>query len=1602
MSNKANFKINASLATDRGFEATSAQVMTIQLEDATDVHSVRFELYDAAVEDSPLATYNAPDLTFAGGVRSVTLSPASGSTTITMVTNGAETHSWKLRSTAVTSEGEYIYERIIALKNGKPRKPPPGESTEWTERGWADAWAELVDYVTGVVGGSGGYATIQDEGISLTQRSTINFTGAGVSVTDAGGITVVTIGGGGTGLPVATAAGQTIVWNGAAYVAGALDLADADAVTGLLPHAKVADLAGLSVLGRAGNTSGVMAAITGADGQALRVSGTTLGFGTLATASYTNSSVTLAKLADMATDSLLGRDTAGTGVPEVISLNATLSMTGTGSLQRAALTGDITAAAGSNVTAITAGVIIDADINTAAAIAVTKLAIGSSLQVLRTNVGATAAEWATVSTLSAGSAAGQTLIWNGSIWGAGALDLADADARTGLLPFANIANGSARSVFGRAANTAGVMAPIVGGGAGTVLYDDGATLSFIALGLATLPTIATDSLLGRDTAGTGAVEVIALNATLSMTGAGALQRAALTGDVTAAAGSNATTIANDAVTTVKILNSNVTYAKLQNVSAASRVLGRGSALGAGAVEELSLAGGLSMSGTTITIADGAITYPKLADGAALSVFGRSVNTAGPMSSISGADGQALRVSGTTLGFGALATAAYTDGSVTLAKLPNGAAASVLGRSGATVGVYADIASTADGQVLRRAAGVVGWGAVDLADLDGVTGLLAFANIANGSARSVLGRAANTAGVMAPIAGGGAGTVLYDNGTTISFQALTVGNIANVSTGVILGRYTAGTGPVEQVTLNSTLEFSAGSLQRAALTGDVTAAAGSNVTAIAAGVIVDADVNAAAAIAHTKLANGSARSVLGRAVNTVGALASIAGAGAGTVLVDNGTTLSFTTIGTTSIGDGTVTVAKLADLAGLSVLGRSASTTGDPAAITATATGQVLRYAGTTLAFGALDLADPDAVTGLLPFANIANGSARSVFGRAANTAGVMAAIAGAGAGTVLIDNGTTLAFGTLALSSLPTMATDSLLGRDTAGIGAVEVIALNATLSMTGTGQLQRAALTGDVTAAAGSNTTAIAAGVIVDADVNVAAAIAGTKIDPDFGGQNIISTGSLAIDGITNFGASANGLDPATAGILRLPNGTSEGIQFRNADNSANILGLLVDGSNQVILGDASGVSHILSPASGGNHVLGVGGASALTLASTFLELGPTVLRLRFSNALTAGAVIQIEATTTAGLTSQSLEIAGQDNGAVGGADTIAGAVVVRGGNSSDGTGGGLDLRSGTGTTTAGTFQARIGSTVFLEYPGNVVPATTGILRAHHNATVIAGRDSTNANNRNGVRWGVITNSWMFGDAAVTTYLTGATTSISGTTINLAADTINVSTNSSTSVQIAGSAIGVNELSGRQIVSLFRGAPLTTTEMPANTGERVLFWGETTGVFTSGMPVDGGILAVGSSTGLQWKGKNGVETTLALNGEGTNTTKRRFIDWKSPPQYTVSSSGTAFTAAYFDVNNINGQTLTDAILQVRARLIHASPPTYHSVVERTEIIRITGGVVSSSTLFPHVETSGDGGSLVVSIEHSGTTVQLRLTQNSTPTPTTTTWAFFEVTGFEL
>ena len=118
---------------------------------------------------------------------------------------------------------------------------------------------------------------------------------------------------------------------------------------------------------------------------------------------------------------------------------------------------------------------------------------------------------------------------------------------------------------------------------------------------------------------------------------------------------------------------------------------------------------------------------------------------------------------------------------------------------------------------------------------------------------------------------------------------------------------------------------------------------------------------------------------------------------------------------------------------LSVVGRSENSTGDVANISAGTNHQVLRRSGTTLGFGAIDLSQTAATTGLLPYNRFSNGTALSVVGRAANSTGVQASIAAGTDHQVLRRSGTALGFGAIALDQ--SAAVTGALGATNGGTG---------------------------------------------------------------------------------------------------------------------------------------------------------------------------------------------------------------------------------------------------------------------------------------------------------------------------------------------------------------------------------------------------------------------------------------------------------------------------------------------------------------------------------------------------------------------------------------
>lgn len=148
--------------------------------------------------------------------------------------------------------------------------------------------------------------------------------------------------------------------------------------------------------------------------------------------------------------------------------------------------------------------------------------------------------------------------------------------------------------------------------------------------------------------------------------------------------------------------------------------------------------------------------------------------------------------------------------------------------------------------------------------------------------------------------------------------------------------------------------------------------------------------------------------------------SIAATNNGTVTqVATGTGLTggpITGSGTVSVATNGITDALFRQSSGLSVVGRSADSTGNVADVTAATDNQVLRRSGTSIGFGAINLGSTDAVTGDLPFSNLAQGSALSVLGVTGNSTADNASIAAGSDHQVLRRSGTSVAFGAVALN----------------------------------------------------------------------------------------------------------------------------------------------------------------------------------------------------------------------------------------------------------------------------------------------------------------------------------------------------------------------------------------------------------------------------------------------------------------------------------------------------------------------------------------------------------------------------------------------------------
>jgi hypothetical protein len=216
-----------------------------------------------------------------------------------------------------------------------------------------------------------------------------------------------------------------------------------------------------------------------------------------------------------------------------------------------------------------------------------------------------------------------------------------------------------------------------------------------------------------------------------------------------------------------------------------------------------------------------------------------------------------------------------------------------------------------------------------------------------------------------------------------------------------------------------------------------------------------------------------------------------------------------------------------------------------------------------------------------------------------------------------------------------------------------------------------------------------------------------------------------------------------------------------------------------------------------------------------------------------------------------------------------------------------------------------------------------------------------------------------------------------------------------------SGTLLSGRDLDGttRRVLGLFR--DVTSTQLPANTGDSVLYWGDAAVMPTTGFPVDGGVIGSDTNQGLQWKGKNGVETTIAPHGDAGNTTKRRMIGYKTQPLRGTHTIAGVNTINTFDVASLNGAAITSGVLKAVCHFIlTGSSGAYTSCGHVMACVLITGGVPVVGGSKPEVEAGSLTALSSLTVDVSGTTVRFRATPEVTDFPYQI-FSYWEIDEFE-
>jgi hypothetical protein len=633
----------------------------------------------------------------------------------------------------------------------------------------------------------------------------------------------------------------------------------------------------------------------------------------------------------------------------------------------------------------------------------------------------------------------------------------------------DVSSNTATSVDGEVALFSGTGGKTIKRATGTglakltsgVLGTASAGTDYVAPGAITTSglTMATARLLGRTTASTGAVEEITVGTGLSLSG----------GTLSATGGSAVWGAITGTLSDQTDLNTALSGKLGTSLTSANIFVGNGSNIATG----VAMSGDATIANTgALTIANQAVTYAKIQNVAANTFLANATGSSATVQEI--ATNRIPLFASAITGTPSASTFLRGDGVWTA---PSGSG-DVVGPASATDNALVRYDGTTGKLIQNSTATLSDTGALaGLTDVIGVSGGLTITTVSNGDitidphGSGTTTVTAGSGGVDITTTASNANITLTPHGSGINVlsnaqvSSLTASKV--VFTDASKNLTSTGIGTSSQFikgdgSLDSSTYLTAN--QTITLSGDVTGSGTTSITTTIATGAVDLSMLSATGTpsASTYLRGDNTWATVSGSGDVVGPASAVNNrvvffdGTTGKLIKDSGLTLSGSNTGDQTItltgdvtGSGTgsfaatiannaVSDAKFRQSGALSVVGRSANSTGNVADISAGTNHHVLRRSGTTLGFGSLDLSQSGTVgTSRLAYANIAQGSARSVLGVTGNATANVASIQGTADQVLRVDSaGTGLAFGAINLASSSAVTGNLPVANLNSGTGA--------------------------------------------------------------------------------------------------------------------------------------------------------------------------------------------------------------------------------------------------------------------------------------------------------------------------------------------------------------------------------------------------------------------------------------------------------------------------------------------------------------------------------------------------------------------------------------